>query len=88
MVGLAENLGWDRAAFWPHGGHLFTLHAVAALGLGGAEVNPHNFQPFGGLTDGAKIANGKTPPPDLPGIGFEGRAAAFSLFRELIEDGA
>lgn len=85
MVELSESLGWDRTAFWPHGGHLFTLHIVAALGLGGAEVNPHNFQPFGGLADGARVTSGKTPPPDLPGIGFEGRAVAFKLFRELPE---
>ncbi|KUZ09959.1 hypothetical protein WI69_23935 [Burkholderia diffusa] len=30
--------GWRRDAFWPHGGHLFSLHVVSALGLGGAEV--------------------------------------------------
>jgi len=38
-----EGRGWPRAAFWPHGGHLFSLHVVSALGLGGAEVNPFCF---------------------------------------------
>ena len=27
-----ESRGWPRRAFWPHGGHLFTLHVAAALG--------------------------------------------------------
>jgi len=83
MIETAEGLGWNRKSFWPHGGHLFTLHCVAALGLGGAEVNPHNFQPFGGLTDDARVADGMALPPDLPGIGFEGRAAAIGLFHAL-----
>src|SRR6185312_5821818 len=43
-----EGAGWERSAFWPHGGHLFCLHLVAALGLGGAELNPLAFHPFGG----------------------------------------
>jgi L-alanine-DL-glutamate epimerase-like enolase superfamily enzyme len=87
MVEAAERMGWSRKSFWPHGGHLFTLHAVAAMGLGGAEVNPHNFQPFGGLTDDAKVTGGATPAPDLPGIGFEGCAAAAELFHGLLQNG-
>lgn len=35
IVELLESRGWPRAAFWPHGGHLFCLPVVAALGLGG-----------------------------------------------------
>ena len=27
-----ERRGWPRRAFWPHGGHLFTLHVAARLG--------------------------------------------------------
>lgn len=86
LIETAEGLGWKRTSFWPHGGHLFTLHCVAALGLGGAEVNPHNFQPFGGLTDDARVTDGKVLPPDLPGIGFEGRAAAVDLFQSLTRE--
>jgi L-alanine-DL-glutamate epimerase-like enolase superfamily enzyme len=74
-----EADGWPRSAFWPHGGHLFCQHLVAALGLGGAEVNPLSFQPFGGLTDDARVTDGRVAPPDLPGIGFEGRAELLAL---------
>ena len=87
MVAAAEATGWNRRSFWPHGGHLFTLHAVAALGLGGAEVNPHNFQPFGGLTDDGVVTGGHATPPELPGIGFEGRAALADLFAGLLKHG-
>ena len=86
IVEMAEALGWPRRAFTPHGGHLFTLHVAAALGLGGAEVNPHNFQPFGGLTDDAAIEDGHVLPPELPGIGFEGRAALIDVFRALVRE--
>jgi hypothetical protein len=83
MVEALTAAGWPRAAFWPHGGHLFTLHVAAGLGLGGAEVNPFSFAPFSGMHDGAAIAGGMAPLPELPGIGFEGRAALFELFRRL-----
>jgi len=73
IVELLEQRGWSRTAFWPHGGHLFCLHLVAALGLGGAEVNPLCFQPFGGYGQDTIISEGVATPPQLPGIGFEGK---------------
>ena len=83
IVEAMEARGWKRSAFWPHGGHLFSLHLASALGLGGAEVNPSSFRPFGGLIDGAVLSEGRATPPDLPGIGFEGSEALDRLFRSL-----
>lgn len=77
--------GWSRTAFWPHGGHLFCQHVVAALGLGGAEVNLSSFQPLCGLPDATIIENGQVILPDIPGIGFEGQNEAFQLFTDLLE---
>jgi hypothetical protein len=77
---LYEAAGWPRAAFQPHGGHLFSLHIAAALGLGGCEANPHNFQPFGGFSDGHPIAAGRAQLPAAQGIGFETRAGLHTLF--------
>ena len=54
IIDTLTATGWPRHAFWPHGGHLFSLHLVAALGLGGAEINPLAFHPFHG------------PPPAVP----------------------
>ncbi len=86
IVRTLESRGWPRRAFWPHGGHLFTLHVACALGLGGAEMNPLAFRPFGGLTDRTVPVKGRVAPPDVPGIGFEGKADLARLFRTLLDD--
>jgi L-alanine-DL-glutamate epimerase-like enolase superfamily enzyme len=83
IVDAMLERGWSRTAFWPHGGHLFTLHLVAALGLGGCEMNPRSFAPFGGLPDGVEPHDGRVAPPDVPGIGFETKAALRDLFVSL-----
>lgn len=79
-----EADGWSRSTFFAHGGHLFSLHVAAGLGLGGCECNPTNFQPFGGFADDAQIENGTAKPPDAPGIGFERRRSLIDLFRTLL----
>ena len=84
VVEVMEAAGWGRSSFWPHGGHLFSLHVAAALGLGGSEANPHNFQPFGGFADDAVVDEGRVRPPDAPGIGFETRSDLVALFRSLL----
>jgi L-alanine-DL-glutamate epimerase-like enolase superfamily enzyme len=84
IVETLTAAGWPRSAFWPHGGHLFTLQVAAALGLGGSEVNPLCFQPFGGLTDDASVAGGRVALPSGPGIGFEAKASAMAVFRSLL----
>ncbi|MGU7842048.1 enolase C-terminal domain-like protein [Burkholderia sp. AW33-5] len=75
--------GWQRDAFWPHGGHLFSLHVVSALGLGGAEVSPFAFRPFNGLADGESVDAGYAAVPQAPGIGFELHADAYRAFRAV-----
>jgi len=74
--------GWPHGAFWPHGGHLFCLHVVAALGLGGAEVNPFAFGPFSGLADDTRVAEGRVGLPEAPGIGFELNRAVWKTFTD------
>ena len=83
IVDAMLTRGWPREAFWPHGGHLYTQHVVAALGLGGCEMNPQSFQPFGGTSDGVSAENGRIPLPNAPGIGFETKAKLYELFRSL-----
>jgi D(-)-tartrate dehydratase len=85
IVAMLEDHGWSRAACQPHGGHLFSLHIAAALGLGGSEANPHNFQPFGGFADGAVVADGCIHPPEAPGIGFETRSGLYKELNGLLE---
>lgn len=83
ILELLESNGWSLKSCQPHGGHLFSLHVAAALGLGGSESNPHNFQPFGGFADGAKVEDGQVNPPEAPGIGFETRSSLHNVFRML-----
>jgi L-alanine-DL-glutamate epimerase-like enolase superfamily enzyme len=60
-----------------------SLNIAAGLGLGGNESYPDLFQPFGGFPDGVKVENGYVTMPDLPGIGFEGKADLFSVMQKL-----
>jgi D(-)-tartrate dehydratase len=71
IIECFEKAGWSSRDFQPHGGHLYSLHIAAALGLGGCECNPHNFQPFGGFADATIIIGGRAGVPDAPGVGFE-----------------
>jgi D(-)-tartrate dehydratase len=87
ILELLESSGWSLKSCQPHGGHLFSLHVAAALGLGGCESNPHNFQPFGGFADEATVENGSVQPPEAPGIGFETRASLYNVFRSLLRNG-
>jgi len=41
IVGALTQAGWPLSAFWPHGGHLFTLHVAAAFGLAGCDGFEH-----------------------------------------------
>jgi len=84
IINDLTSRGWPRRAFWPHGGHLFSLHLVAALGLGGAEINPHAFHPFRGTASGVKVCDGWVAVPDVPGIGFELHDEASQAFQALL----
>lgn len=72
--------GWCASRCIPHGGHQMSLNIAAGLGLGGNESYPDLFQPYGGFPDGVKVEEGHITMPDLPGIGFEGKA---DLYREM-----
>jgi L-alanine-DL-glutamate epimerase-like enolase superfamily enzyme len=75
--------GWSPRRCIPHGGHQMSLNMAAGLGLGGNESYPGVFQPFGGFADGIPVEAGYVRLPDLPGIGFEGKADLISVMREL-----
>lgn len=72
--------GWSPSRCVPHGGHQMSLAIAAGLGLGGNESYPDLFQPYGGFPDGVKVQDSFVVLPELPGIGFEGKA---DLYREM-----
>ena len=79
---LKEN-GWSASRCVPHGGHQMSLAIAAGLGLGGNESYPDLFQPYGGFPDGVKVENSFVSLPELPGIGFEGKADLYSEMKTL-----
>jgi L-alanine-DL-glutamate epimerase-like enolase superfamily enzyme len=83
IVETMEAAGWSRRSCLPHAGHLFSLNVVAGLGLGGHECAPNPDQLFGGFPDGVRVEDGYVRPPELPGVGFEGKPNLYRLLREL-----
>ena len=83
MIERAESLGWSRQAFWPHAGHLFAAHVVAAFGLGSHESAPDATRLYGGFWDGVPVADGHIHLPTHPGVGFEHKANLMSVFNTL-----
>src|SRR5437588_7662390 len=76
-----EAAGWSRTRCIPHGGHQMSLAIAAGLGLGGNENYPDLFQPFGGFPDDVRVENGHIVMPEVPGIGFEGKAELYEVMR-------
>jgi L-alanine-DL-glutamate epimerase-like enolase superfamily enzyme len=77
---MLRQHGWSAARCVPHGGHQMSLNIAAGLGLGGNESYPDLFQPYGGFPDGVRVEDSYVTLPELPGIGFEGKA---DLIREM-----
>jgi D(-)-tartrate dehydratase len=84
-LAVLEAAGWSWARCIPHGGHQMSLNIAAGLGLGGNEDYPDLFQPFGGFPDGVRVENGHVTLPEIPGLGFEGKAALIGRMRALAE---
>lgn len=80
-IAVMEEFGWSRRSLYPHGGHLLSLHVTAGLGLGGTENYPYTHQPVGGFTDGLKVEDGMVGLPQIPGLGFEGKANLDKLLK-------
>ena len=82
---VLKTAGWSPRRCIPHGGHQMSLNIAAGLGLGGNESYPDLFQPYGGFPDGVRVEGGFITMPDLPGIGFEGKADLIRVMRALAE---
>jgi L-alanine-DL-glutamate epimerase-like enolase superfamily enzyme len=80
---MLKSYGWSWRRCIPHGGHQMSLNIAAGLGLGGNESYPDLFQPYGGFPDGVRVEAGHITMPELPGIGFEGKADLIKEMRSL-----
>ena len=82
---LTDN-GWNSRSCIPHGGHQFSLHLAAGLGLGGNESYPGLFAPFGGFADDAIIKEGRIELVNVPGIGIEEKHELMELYRGILTE--
>jgi L-alanine-DL-glutamate epimerase-like enolase superfamily enzyme len=82
-LAMLEAQGWSPSRCIPHGGHQMSLNIAAGLGLGGNESYPDLFQPYGGFPDGVRVEDGFITMPELPGIGFEGKADLYAEMKAL-----
>lgn len=80
---MLKEHGWSPSRCIPHGGHQMSLAIAAGLGLGGNESYPDLFQPYGGFPDGVKVVDSIVTLPELPGIGFEGKADLYAEMKAL-----
>jgi L-alanine-DL-glutamate epimerase-like enolase superfamily enzyme len=85
ILKMLREHGWSPRRCVPHGGHQMSLNIAAGLGLGGNESYPDLFQPYGGFPDGVEVKDGYITMPELPGIGFEGKADLYREMRKLGE---
>ncbi len=80
---MLKEYGWSARRCIPHGGHQMSLAIAAGLGLGGNESYPDLFQPYGGFPDGVQVKDSIVTLPQLPGIGFEGKADLYVEMKAL-----
>ena len=85
MLDELRAAGFSTRNCIPHGGHQFALNIAAGLKLGGNESYPQVFAPFGGFADSTPIEDGHVRIPDLPGIGFEDKAALMDTLRAHLD---
>ncbi len=83
IIDAGTSLGWQRSAYWPHAGHLFAAHVVAAMGLGSHESAPDASRLYGSYWDGTRVEGGQVRIPDLPGVGYEAKANLYAVLRAL-----
>jgi L-alanine-DL-glutamate epimerase-like enolase superfamily enzyme len=82
-LAMLKEHGWSSRRCIPHGGHQMSLNIAAGLVLGGNESYPGVFQPFGGFADDTPVEDGHVRMPQVPGVGFEAKAALYKVMRSL-----
>ena len=82
-LGMLKENGWSSRRCIPHGGHQMSLNIAAGLALGGNESYPDVFQPFGGFADDTPVNDGYVTLPEVPGVGFEAKAALYRVMKSL-----
>tara|TARA_B100001093_G_C26851733_1_gene1025466 strand:+ start:3192 stop:4358 length:1167 start_codon:yes stop_codon:yes gene_type:complete len=80
---MMKTHGWSSTRVIPHGGHQISCNIAAGLNLGGNEIYPSLFQPFGGFPDSSKVENSNVTFPEFLGMGYEKKSKLINLFKKL-----
>ena len=81
---LKEN-NWSSTRVIPHGGHQISCNIAAGLNLGGNEIYPSLFQPFGGFPDSSVVEDSFVKFPKFIGMGYENKKKLIGLFSKLFD---
>lgn len=80
---MIKDYGWSATRIIPHGGHQLSCNIAAGLGLGGNEIYPNLFQPFGGFPDNSLVENSFVSFPKFVGLGLESKAKLRVILEQI-----
>jgi L-alanine-DL-glutamate epimerase-like enolase superfamily enzyme len=82
-LNMMKDYGWSPSRIIPHGGHQLSCNIAAGLSLGGNEIYPNLFQPFGGFPDNSIVENSYVTFPKFIGLGLESKSKLKDLLLKL-----
>ena len=85
-LSMMKEYNWSSRRVIPHGGHQLSCNIAAGLNLGGNEIYPSLFQPFGGFPDESLVEDSFVTFPKFIGMGYEKKAKLNNLFKKLFSN--
>ena len=82
-LSMMKEYNWSSRRVIPHGGHQLSCNIAAGLNLGGNEIYPSLFQPFGGFPDESLVENSFVTFPKFIGMGYEKKEKLNNLLKKL-----
>ena len=80
---MLKDNNWSSTRVIPHGGHQISCNIAAGLNLGGNEIYPSLFQPFGGFPDSSTVVDSYVTFPKFIGMGYENKKKLIDLLSKL-----
>ena len=85
-LSMMKEYNWSSRRVIPHGGHQLSCNIAAGLNLGGNEIYPSLFQPFGGFPDESLVEDSFVTFPKFIGMGYEKKEKLNNLFKTLFSN--
>ena len=82
-LNMMKEYNWSSRRVIPHGGHQLSCNIAAGLNLGGNEIYPSLFQPFGGFPDESMVEDSFVTFPKFIGMGYEKKEKLNNLLKKL-----